>query len=297
MSDNQNNPKPETIDLTKIANIDAVRKVDATFESKVVDQAKRGKAKKFAFAEPELVPLPSKGRLYTKVTGDEDVLRGYIKMFPMTMKEEEVLSTSRFIKSGSATRMILDRTIASKIEAKDILIFDSNFLMFHLRRLSYGDDYNFTITCNNASCEKKFEHKVQISKLIFEELSDEVVEPIVVKLPYSKYTVKTMMPRLYHSEELAARSSNRVRKADEEDKRLIENLLVTTLEVLDEVGNPIDRRDWEEFFEAIPGIDAAELRQKTTFSTGVDTLKGVTCPYCESDYSGTIPIGTEFFRF
>lgn len=290
-------PKVEEIDLTKISNLNAIKKVEPTFEKQVLEPAKRGKIKKFTFAEPELVPLPSKGRLYSNVTNDEDISRGFIKMFPMTMKEEEILSTTRFIKSGSATRMILDRTIASKIEAKDILIFDSNFLMFHLRRLSYGDEYNFTITCDNTICEKKFEYKVKISELVFEELPDEVEEPIVIKLPYSKYTVKTILPRLFHSEELSSRNSNRVKKSDEEDKRLIDNLLVTTVEILDTAGSKIDKRDWEEFFESIPGIDAAELRQKTSFSTGVDTLKGVICPYCESDYSGSIPIGVEFFRF
>ena len=71
----------------------------------------------------------------------------------------------------------------------------------------------------------------------------------------------------------------------------------TTVDILDENEESIDKRDWEDFYEALPGMDTAELRDRTTFSTGVDSLKEVVCPYCETDYSGTIPMGPEFFRF
>lgn len=290
-------PNSSEIDLSNIANIDAVSKIETDFEEKVVIPAKNRKTGKFIFSEAETIPLPSGGRLYGEVTNDEDILKGFIKMRPMGMKEEEILSTPRFLKSGSATRAILDRCIESDISAKDILMFDSNFLMYYLRGISYGDEYTFNVTCTNSMCERKFDHKVIISELVFEELSKDVVEPIIIQLPKSGFTVKTMLPRLYHSEELVLKDHNRKKTTEDTETRLVDNLLVTTVEVLDFNGEDVPKRDWKEFYEALPGMDTAELREKTTFSTGVDELKGVSCPYCETEYNGSIPMGPEFFRF
>jgi len=218
-------------------------------------------------------------------------------MFPMGMKEEEILSTPRFLKSGTATRAILDRCISSNISAKDILLFDSNFLMFYLRKISYGDEYEFELKCSNSICEKKFIHKVDISKLTFEELPNTVKEPIEVILPKSGYTVKVVLPRLYHSEEITLKNSNRKKTTEDSEKRMLDNLILTTVEIIDVNGEEIDSRDWEDFYEALPGMDTAALRDATSFSTGVDTLDNVVCPYCETDFSGSIPMGPEFFRF
>jgi hypothetical protein len=247
--------------------------------------------------EAETIPLPSGGILYDSVTNDPDILKGFIKMYPMGMKEEEILSTTRFLKNGTATRAILDRCIESSISAKDILMFDSNFLMYYLRMISYGDEYKFSITCSNAMCERKFDHTVRISELVFEELPKDVVEPIVVQLPRSGYTVKLVFPRLYHSEELVLKNSNKKKTTEDTETRLVDNLIVTTKEILDFNNKEVPKRDWQEFFESLPGMDTAALREATTYSTGVDELKEVMCPYCESEYSGSIPMGPEFFRF
>jgi hypothetical protein len=292
-------PNISDIDLSKLSNLDAVNKVEPSFEEEVDKTERKVKdirAKKFHFTESELVSLPSKGRFYKDNTNDEDIFSGKIRMMSMTAKEEEILSTPRFIRSGAVIRMILDRCIESDIEAKDILLFDSNYLMFYLRSLSYGDEYTFDIKCSNIMCGRKFKHSINITELEFEELPDDVEEPIVISLPKSKYTIKTILPRLYHSEEINAKNSNRKKKVDDENKRVVDNLLVTTLEILDTNGEKLSKKDWEAFYEALPSYDLAELREKTTFDTGVDSLENIMCPYCEEDYSGKIPIGTNFFR-
>lgn len=296
-------PKPpdvSEIDLSKAKNFEAAAKVDKDLEKVVKKNSpkKRKKDGKFNFVKSELIPLPSGGRLYSPVTDDEDVLKkGMIRMNPMTVKEEEILSTSKFLKAGIATRMILERCIDSDIDAKDILLFDSNFLMFYLRSISYGDEYEFTIQCGNPGCEKKFEHKVNITELSFEELPSEIKEPLVTVLPVSKYKVEAILPRLYHSEEIYIRNSNRKKKTSDSDQRLVDNMMVTTLRILDDDGDEIDEGDWLEFYESLPGKDSAELRDKYAVSTGLDEIKDVECPYCGTDYSGSIPMGPEFFRF
>lgn len=285
-------PEAPEIDFSSIKNLSAAKKVDKNIETMV---SSNKKANKYKFAEPELIPLPSKGVLYD--TEDVDIQKGYIKLFPMTVKEEEILSTPRFLKTGSATRMVLENCIASDISARDILLYDSNFLLFRLRQISYGDEYEFKIRCDNSSCEKEFKHIVNITKLNFEELPEDFSEPIVVKLPRSKYTVTSILPRLAHSEELTLMNSNRMKKSGDSDRRFLDNLLITTISILDPHGKEIPQKDWEDFYSALVGQDAGYLREKTSISTGVDRINDVECPYCGTLYSGGIPIGPEFFRF
>lgn len=292
--------KPQEIDLSKVSNIDAVTKKDKHMkdlvEKKVSIKAKKRNSGKFNFAEAEVVELPSRGILYQHVTEDENVLQGKIEIYPMTAREEEILSTQKFIKDGSATRRVLDRCIASDIDAKDILVYDSNYLLFFLRQISYGDEYEFELKCQSGMCGKKFDHTLRISELDFEELPD-IDEPIEVKLPRSKYTVNMVLPRLFHTEDIVARSSSKKRSTEDSTGRQIDRYLSTTVSIIDDEGEEVNKKDWEEFFEALPGVDIAEIREASDYSTGVDTLENVVCPYCESDYSGTIPIGMNFFRF
>lgn len=282
------------IDLSAIKNIDALRKADPG-AVELVQFAKTKSSKKFNFVEPELIVLPSHGKLY--VTDDEDIKSGHIKLLPMTVKEEEILTTSRFLKTGSATRMVFENCIASDIDAGEILLYDSNYILFKLRQLSYGDNYSFTIKCTNAICEHEFEHAIDISKLKFEEIPEDIIEPLVLKLPRSGYTVKLIYPRLRHSEDLFKISNNRKKSTGDYDKTRVDNLIVTTLGITDNKGKAINPNDFEEFYESIPGEDRAVLTKATKLDTGIDKLDGIKCPYCEADYSGTIPVGIDFFRF
>jgi hypothetical protein len=281
-------PVPQ-LDLSKIKNLGAIK------DDNFVKQVTESRRNKYRYGDPELIQLPSRGKVYK--TDDPDVKKGMIKLFPMTLKEEEILATTRFLKAGSATRMVLENCIASEISARDILIFDSNYLLFKLRQISYGNEYKFSIKCNNPVCEHEFEHTVNISELAFEELPENFNEPIEVLLPKSKFTVISILPRLSHSEELTINSGSRKKTTSDSDRKFLDNLMVTTVAIYDKEKKEIPQAHWEDFYNSLIGMDAAELREKTAFSTGVDKLKGVVCPYCNSEYNGTIPVGAEFFRF
>jgi hypothetical protein len=119
--------KKTEIDLTKIKNASAINKVEPGFEERMVKAGTQNKVSRFNFTPSELIPLPSGGRLYAKpeITTDPDILKGFIRMKPMTIKEEEILSTSRFAKTGSTTRMIMSRCIESEIDAFSFTIATS----------------------------------------------------------------------------------------------------------------------------------------------------------------------------
>lgn len=299
-------PTVPPLNLENLANAGILEKAGDNIIEKAQQQAgtvqkntvfKKRKSGKFNFVEPEKIILPSGGGLYKNITSDEDVLNGYIYMYPMTVKEEEILSTSRFLRTGAATRMVIDNCIASDIDAKDILLFDSSYLLFALRSISYGDEYKFSVKCSNDSCDREFDHTVLISELDFEELPEDLREPIKVSLPKSGYTVYNVLPRLFHSEEIYQQNAKRKKSTGAADTALVDNITATVVKITDPNGEPIDKKDYNEFFEALPGIDRATLKEATKFSTGVDTLTGVKCPYCETEYGGGVPVGGDFFRF
>lgn len=290
--------KAPDLDLSSVSNLKAEEQLNPASKKAVENTAPKLKKKagsKFDFRTPELIPLPSGCRLYETITDDKDISDGFISMLPMTLKEEEILSTSNLLKQGVATRMVLDNCINSDIEAKDLLLFDTNFLLFYLRKISYGDEMTFKLQCD--SCGKKFEHTINISDLTFEELPEDIEEPIEVKLEASKYTVQVILPRSFHSEEIYKKNQNRKKNSSSTDSTYLENLLVTTIAIYDEDGKELPKKDWEAFFEALPGRDRAMLTEKTKFSTGIDELEGIQCPYCEAIEDKSIPIGAEFFRF
>lgn len=281
------------IDLSKVKNLEVDDEM--TNSAPINTNYKKSKKSKFNFVQSELIPLPSGGRFYN--IDDDDIKNGYIKIRPMTVAEEEILSTKRFLQKGIATRMILDNCIESEIEAKDLLAYDSTFLLYQLRAISYGPEYNFTLKCNNTMCEREFKINYDLSGMKYDELDEDIQEPVITVLPYSKYTVKSVLPRIYHGELLSLEKETKTKpkNEDESDGQRVENLIITTLEILDENLRPLDRRDWKEFFQAIPAGDRANLSDSTDLNFGGDEIQ-VTCPHCGTKQTRSIPIGVEFFR-
>ena len=280
------------INLANVVNEEALEaKGDNTVE--IIKEAKKEAYKKrqgrFNFVKPELVQLPSKGKLY-QFCDDEEVKSGYIRLYPMTLAEEEILTTQKFLKTGVATRMIFDNCIASDIEASDILTFDSTYLLYKLRSMSYGDDYTIKLKCPSPTCEKEFKETIKISELSFNELPDEVEEPIIKKLPVSKYTVTLVLPRVVHSERLYMKQ-----KENQDSNSRVLSLVVTTISIKDEKGKELDPKSWEDFYTALPAGDRAILTEATKIDTGIDKIRCI-CPKCGEEWEEIVPIGADFFR-
>ena len=293
-------PKPPVLDLSSVSNLGAAKKagmrVDDVEEKRSTLNIQRKKGGKFNFTEPQKISLPSRGVPYQGITDDEDILNGYILMYPMTTKDEEILSTPRFLKDGSALRLVLDNCIASKLQAKDIVLYDFNYLLFYLRSISLGDEYRLTLTCQNSSCEEEFEHSVKISEMDFDELPEEFEEPIVIELSVG-YTTFLMLPRMYHSEVISNMSKKVKKTTSDHDTDSVDNLVATTIKIVDADGSLVDKRDWQEFYESLPTRDTQLIRDKRDFVNGFNEIKNdCSCPYCGTKYKGSVPITGEFFR-
>jgi len=281
MTKEEASKKPE-IDLSKISNLSATN--DTALQKKANLEKSKRKSNKFNFnLTTERVQLPSGGYLYD--TEDEIIKNGFIDLYPMTVKEEEILSTQRFLKKGIATRMILDNCIASDISAKDLLLFDSNYLIYALRQISYGDEYKFKIKCTSATCGKEFSHSLFISSLTFNELPENIVEPIEIILPKTKYVVRAILPRVVHSEQIQMLKEKEKQKTTSDvENNLVLQMLVTTIDITSPDGEEVNQKDWKEFFESIPSFDRAAISDSVRYEVEIDKLKEVECPYCGTEY-------------
>jgi len=91
----------------------------------------------------EIVNLPSKGLLYSS---DSPLSRGTIEMKYMTTKEEDILSTTSYIKNGIVLDKLFQSMILTKFNYDDLLLGDRNAIMVAARIYGYGPTYETKIT-------------------------------------------------------------------------------------------------------------------------------------------------------
>ena len=284
--------KAPELDLSKIKNLRASAEKSVAskdFVEKTERQIERNRKAKFSFTEEHEFNIPTKGYLYSDAD-DEDIKRGVVRLRPMTLKDEEILSNQTYIKNGSVFRRVLDSCMLNNFEAKNFTPYDVYYLIYVLREITYGQDYEFEIPCIGENCDKKIKYEMKMSEVEFDEL-EEREEPIkTVKLPVSKYTV-TIKYQTVGDEENA-------RKIETDCGEQARILSVRAVEVLDEKNEPINPKEWPDFFEAIPGKDRAAI---TDLFKKVDNLKTPTikivCPKCGEEWETEIPFNREFFRY
>lgn len=295
MPNNQEAEKLPSIDLTKIKNLDAVaktgdRELAATLKSKGKQNARKEAKRKFNFSEASVFELPSNGKFYQD-SDDEDLRRGLIKLLPMGLAEEEILTNRAYHKNSSMFRVLFDTCMESDYPAKKLLSYDVLYLVYCLRQITYGEDYKFDIKC--GECDKSFSYDMNISEIDFKEL-EETQDARTISLPVSKYSATLRLLRLADEEEIA-RLKNSTYADDEEVSETILNLFVRTVSIQDEKGNEISPDDWIEFYTCLPVKDKLEI--KKSFEKAVNDPKiSVVCPKCGNVIKMSVPFDSDFFR-
>lgn len=287
------NKLPE-IDLSKVKNLEAVEKTDsssfaATIKQKGKANARKEAKRKFNFSEASTFQLPSGGRFYQDAE-DEDLKKGIIKLLPMGLAEEEILTNRAYIKNSSTFRVLFDTCMENNYPAKRLLSYDALYIMYCLRQITYGTDYSFKIKCDE--CGKEFGFDLNISDIDFEELKEKT-DGREISLPVSKYTVEMRLLRLGDEEEMTRLSSRY--SEDEEVSDTVLNFYVRTLSIKDNNGDEISPDDWIDFYTCLPLKDKQAI--KDSFANAVNDPKVSTvCPKCGNTIKMSIPLEADFFR-
>ena len=246
----------------------------------------------------ELVELPSHGYLYKEATSDPEILqKGGLRIRPMTIHEEKILSTPRLVKSGQALDMIFRNVIKSQIDPANLLSSDRVFIMLWLRNISYGNIYKFQIQCQNPNCQRKFEWEVDLNNHPIKEFDNpEISEPFELLLPVSKHKILFRLPRGTDEIEII-KMQNQPKKMNDTDDSIVRRLSSAVLKVIRPDGSELPPNQKEMFIESLIARDASIFRNKLEeLDCGIEDIKGIACPYCENTFDSVIPITESFFR-
>ena len=287
MAEKQYGPAPG-IDLSKIKNTKAA-KIEKEFKEKI--STTKARKNKFCFMEDYQVKLPSNGIPY-KDFDDDELANGEITIRPMSLADEEILGNKTYSKNGTIFSKLLDSCIVNNVNVKKLIPYDVFYLLYYLRKITYGEDYKFEITC--PECGKKYEKTIDISEVEWEEIEDKTVRGIkTIKLPVSKFTLTIEAPTLGNEEEVV-----KISKKFEDSSDTILNYVVRTRELLDDNGEPVNPNDYADFFEALPGKDRAEITKafEKIEDLTVPVVK-MSCPKCSAEDEASIPFTKDFFRY
>lgn len=286
MAEKQYGPAPG-IDLSKIKNTKAA-KIEKEFKEKI--STTKARKNKFCFMEDYQVKLPSNGIPYKDL--DDGLANGEITIRPMSLADEEILGNKTYSKNGTIFSKLLDSCIVNDVNVKKLIPYDVFYLLYYLRKITYGEDYKFEITC--PECGKKYEKTIDISEVEWEEIEDKAVRGIkTIKLPVSKFTLTIEAPTLGNEEEVV-----KISKKFEDSSDTILNYVVRTRELLDDNGEPVNPNDYADFFEALPGKDRAEITKafEKIEDLTVPVVK-MSCPKCSAEDEASIPFTKDFFRY
>jgi hypothetical protein len=248
----------------------------------------------FGFEVPvESVPLPSRGVIYSE--GGSLYGKDTIDIKPMTAKEEDILTSRAYIKSGTVLTKLLSSCILDKTVKPDTLISgDRNALLVSLRITGYGSEYDVEVEC--PECSTKSKQSFDLSQLAIKRLE---VEPIShgqnlfeVKLPVTKKTTRVKFLTGEDERDMMITSERR-KKSGMKVESMITDRLSRSIVSVDGIT---DRNKLSFFVKNLPARDSLALRRfLDKHEPGIIMKSWMGCPHCHEQSEVGLPMGAAFF--
>lgn len=263
----------------------------------------------------EDITLPSKGIYY-----DNKIPGGLIQVRAMDIQVEKIMSTQRLMQSGQAFDMLYNKCVRlpDGFDSADLLSSDRNFLLYVIRGMTYGNLYEFAITCPN--CDAGSTHTYDLN-----DLSSTIKppnpgignEPFLINLPYmskmsnSDFGVKIKFPRgrdtnaMLNRQRFNKRADNMVKgKKDRQssikiivDETLTQNINLLIVAISINGADIVDRDKIGRLVEKLHAEDSSEIRNYIRENApGIDTNITIECPSCNFEINTDLPITENFFR-
>jgi len=131
-----------------------------------------------------ITELPSKGKFYSGFQG--------VEIKPLTFLDEQKILNAKDTKSDIVSKL-LEKTIEG-VAVDDLLSMDKMFLLMKVREISYGENYEFNITC--PACTSEIKTSLVLSEhLNMTQVPDELSDPREIDLPKLKVKAEVRFPR------------------------------------------------------------------------------------------------------
>jgi len=238
----------------------------------------------------EEVMLPSRNMLYEKYNL---IVDKPIHVRPMTIEEEKIISTPRLIKSGQAIDKIFEACIYENVPPGKLLTADRTFLLFYIRGISYGPDYEVDIKC--PSCDTQFSEEINLDTLSIEFCADDFEGEISCILPDSQLAIKYKVPNGDDERTLSRHRDMIIRggfRSDAPDDTIVRRniMLITNIEGI------TNKIEIEQIVSNIGVQDSNFIREKINEpGFGINTNIGMQCKYCYHEWELDLPIDANFF--
>lgn len=248
----------------------------------------------------EDVMLPSLGLYY----GDK-LPGGIVQVRAMGINAEKILATQRLAQSGKALEFLFKHCVRlpTGLDPLDLLLGDRTFLLYYLRGITHGNEYEFTFSCTNEACKRDSIHKFDLNNLrgtIKAASAENGPEPFRIVLPHMSEIVKRdfwIKIRLMRGRDgIAVRKNiDKKRKLDPNalDETIIKNLSTVVVEIM----GSTDRTEIDNIIDKLHARDHAYIRDKLDeLSPTIDTEVTVPCAECGNIMKVDLPITEDFFR-
>jgi len=239
----------------------------------------------------EEICLPSKGLIY------EEEVNPNIELSSMKTKHE-MLRLSATEDSQKVMSKIVDDCIVSDmgISSYDLCLGDFQYLLYKLRVVTFGPDYEMQAKCPYCNFENTL--KLNIDELEVNEYDDSLLDLLEMDLPISGNHIKLTMqtPRMID------RINSRIREHNKRRKTTNENLTVlyTIMASLEEIdGEPVEVSTLENWIRELPLADSNAILYRIdeiNSSIGVEIDSVATCGVCGSSFIAPFRVNDSFFR-
>jgi len=237
----------------------------------------------------EEVRLPSRNFMYDDLGLKPDIP---IHVRPMTIEEEKILSTPRLLKSGQAIDKVVESCIHEPISVDKLLSVDVVYLLFYIRGISYGVEYDINIKC--PSCDTQFPETINLDTLNVNYCSDGFRGEIQHVLPDSGLNIWLRMPRREDERSLTRQRDMIIKGlgAQAIDDTIVKRNSIMTVRI-ESITN---RMEIDQIMSNLSVKDSNFIRDKISNPEfGIDTQLSIACPYCYHEWELELPIDQNFF--
>lgn len=185
------------------------------------------------------IRLPSLGKFYTNGELSEDTINGEIVLFPMTMTDEIMMKSPDMLFQGTAIDIVFKRCSPNIVKPLNLLTSDVDYILTHLRRISFGSTIDIEFTCSKKECGKKNEVAVPLDYFTSEskELdADTYQEKYKVVTPNSGNTVR-IKPVTFNDYLLIQQVNADTLNDPDAMKHFILDSFISVIDAVDEVKN------------------------------------------------------------
>lgn len=258
----------------------------------------------------EDIQLPSEGIYYGNLMPG-----GMVKARPMNIHAEKMMATQRFAKSGKSIDMMFKQCVKlpDEFDTLDLLAGDRVFLLYYIRGITHGPNYEFMLTCPNEGCAdtSTYEYNlVDLYKTVKKPSPDIGEEPFKLILPNMTKVLKQdfwvrvkfmrgrdmqriMQQRTFDRKLTGGQVSRPGHRMETIDQTLEDNINMVIADVMGSTNSV----KIKQIVSKMHSKDIATIREFIKdHSPGIDTNIKVTCTGCGNEYSVDLPITESFFR-